>query len=106
MEKIYDCGSHVGIQGGADDDIYVVGRTHGYATGLCLTLEGHAYLLAENCRVEAGDEPRAISRTLRQVCCAVVQQPSPRGALSCTSTTRDMSSPLRTRISLPPVILT
>lgn len=61
MEKIYDCGSHVRIQGGPDDDIYVVGRTHGYAKGLCLTLEGHAYLLAENCRVEAGDWSEVVS---------------------------------------------
>ena len=55
MEKNYDCESHVRIQGGPYDDIYVVGRTRGYAKGLRLTLEDRAYLLAENCRVEAGD---------------------------------------------------
>lgn len=55
MELIYDCKSHQKIRGDWRDDIYVVGETRGYAKGLCLTLEDHTYLLAENCHVEAGD---------------------------------------------------
>ena len=60
MELVYDCRSNVRIQGGPDDDINVVGRTRGYAKGLCLTLKDQTYLLAENCRVEAGDESEVV----------------------------------------------
>ena len=68
MKRVIDSKGYVTILGGPDDDIHVVGGTRGYAKGLCLTLEGHAYLLAENCRVEAGDWSEVVCMNGTKAC--------------------------------------